>query len=143
MTRRFTRFASKLTAITLCASSTGALAATTQAVSPLVALSALGSRASRTALCGPGVATTLAGSGRSSTENFRLTACVRPGMRPALTPVAETSPRREFEVSSSPTPHKSFPNALSFGFPAVLAALALISLLTNSDDDLRVPIGPY
>ena len=85
------KFAGALAAIALCTSSTGAIAATAQtpgsgSISPLVALSALGSDASRAALCGASAA---AAAGAAAVAQGAAQGCVLPVLDAAPPPVAD------------------------------------------------------
>ena len=84
-----------LVAIAMCTSSTGAIAASTHtsqpvSISPLVALSALASDASRTALCGAAAA---AAAGAAALAQGATQGCVLPVVdQTAQVPVAEALP---------------------------------------------------
>ena len=128
-----------LAALGLCASSAGAIpAATSYSVSPLVALSALGSDASRRALCNSASDRV----GRASTQALPGTTCVLPVIDPRPMPLEKTSLSVPTPAYAASTISEEVRPALLTGFPAVLVALSLVSLLTSSDADL-VPIGPY
>ena len=82
------RFAGAAVALSLCVSSTGAIAASTPSasnttISPLVALSALGSDASRAALCGAAAA---AAAGAAAVAQGAAQGCVLPVTDPAAAP---------------------------------------------------------
>lgn len=83
-----------LVAFAMCTSSTGAIAASTHtsqpvSISPLVALSALASDASRTALCGAAAA---AAAGAAAVAQGARQGCVLPVVDQAPPPVAEVLP---------------------------------------------------
>ena len=89
-------FAGALAALALCTSSTGAIAASTQhsvrqaSISPLVALSALQSSASRAALCGASAA---AIAGAAAASQGAAPGCVLPAVDAVPPPaVVETAP---------------------------------------------------
>ena len=88
------KIAGAIAAIALCTSSTGAIAATAKlpaagSISPLVALSALGSDASRAALCGASAA---AAAGAAAIAQGAAQGCVLPVLDAAPPPVAEVMP---------------------------------------------------
>ena len=88
------KFSGALVAFAMCTSSTGAIAASTHtsqaSISPLIALSALGSDASRTALCGAAAA---AAAGAAAVAQRATQGCVLPVVdETAQLPVAEALP---------------------------------------------------
>jgi hypothetical protein len=138
------RFAGALAAVALCTSSTGAIAASTQAahpvsISPLVALSALGSDASRAALCGASAAA-VAGAAAASAQGAAQ-GCVLPVVDAAPPPpVAETLPPPPV------APPPVAPVGGGFGFSPRLLALAgigaavlLVVLLHKKNDNDESP----
>jgi hypothetical protein len=57
-------------------------------------------------------------------------------------PLEKTSLSVPTSAYAASTVSEEVRTALQIGFPSVLVALSLVSLLTSSDADL-VPIGPY
>ena len=128
------KFAGGLIAVALCTSSTGAIAASaTQSaaqsrISPLVALSALGSDASRAALCGASAA---AAAGAAAAAQGAAQGCVLPVVDQAQ-PVAEVLPPPP--VAPPPVP----PSGGGFGISPLLLALAGIAaeiVITGRHDE--------
>ena len=135
------KFAGALAALALCTASTGAIAASSHqassaGVSPLVALSALGSDASRAALCG---ASAVAAAGATAVAQGAAQGCVLPVMDPAVAappPLVETLP-----PPPVPPPPVA-PVGGGFGISPLLLALAgiaaavlLVVLLKDKDKD--------
>ena len=131
------KFAGALAAVALCTSSTGAIAASTQhtaqqaSISPFVALSALGSDASRAALCG---ASAVAAAGAAAVAQGAAPGCVLPVVDMVPPPaVVETMP-----------PPAALPPLEPVGGPALsplllalagIAAVVLAYYLLKGDDD--------
>lgn len=129
-----------LAALALCTASTGAIASSSQqasqpaAISPLVALSALGSDASRAALCG---ASAVAAAGATAVAQG-----VGPG---CVLPILDTPPPPQVVETLPPPPVPPPPVAPvggGFGISPLLLALAgiaaavlLVTLLGNKDKD--------
>jgi len=133
------RFAGALAAIALCTSSTGAIAATSQsartvAVSPLVALSALGSDASRAALCGASAA---AAAGAAAVAQGAAQGCVLPVVDAVPPPVAEVMPPPPVAPPAvAPITGGGFGiSPLLLGLIGLAGAGLLLLLLRNNDDD--------
>ena len=140
MARFTTKLAGGLIGLTLCASSTVSIASTTVrgSVSPLVALSALGSDASRTALCASTGAAAVGAAGAAvAAQGTPAPGCVLPVVdAPPPVPVAEVAPPVVAEpayVASAVS--RGIPTALLIGLPAALVGLGLLALLSNDDDD--------
>ena len=141
------RVAGAVAAIALCTSSTGAIAASAYApapdsISPLVALSALGSDASRAALCGASAA---AAAGAAAVAQGAAQGCVLPVLDAAPPPVAEVMPPPP--VAPPPVPAIE---GTGLGFSPLLiglvgiAAAGLLYLVLNKkdkddDDDVVSP----
>ncbi len=139
------KFAGALAALALCTGSTGAMAASTHAVSPasigpLVVLSALGSGASHAALCGAAAA---AAAGAAAAAQGAAQGCVLPAVDMAPPPpVVETAP---------PPPMVETPVAAAgFGVSPLLLALAGIAVavglyyLLKGHDNFEIvfPVSP-
>ena len=134
------KFAGALAAIALCTSSTGAIAATAQtpgygSISPLVALSALGSDASRAALCGASAA---AAAGAAAVAQGAAQGCVLPVVDAAPPPVAEVMP----PPPVAPPPVAPIGGGVGFGVSPLLLGLVglagaglLLLLLRGKDKD--------
>lgn len=138
------KIAGTLAAFALCASSTGALAASgplagAPSISPFVALSALGSDASRAALCGSAAAAAVGAAAAAQATPGQ--GCVLPVVdAPPPAPVAEAAP-------PPPPPPEVIPAAApSFGALPLLLGLAAILgaavLLGNGDKDGNIGLTP-
>lgn len=141
------KFAGGLIAVALCTSSTGAIAASAQhaaqpaSISPLVALSALGTDASRAALCGASAAVA---AGAAAVAQGAAQGCVLPVVDQAPPPVVEALPPPPV------APPPIAPIGGGFGVSPLLLALAGIAaagllylLLRDKDDDEdEEPISP-
>ena len=138
-------FAGAVAALALCTSSTGAIAASTQhtvqqaSISPLVALSALGSGASRAALCGASVA---AVAGAAAASQGAAPGCVLPAVDampppavveapPPMEPVAEPYVQGGMGIS---------PLLLVLG--AIAAGVLAYYLLKDDDEDGDIDLSP-
>jgi len=138
-------FAGAVAALALCTSSTGAIAASTQhsvqqaSISPLVALSALGSGASRAALCGASVA---AVAGAAAASQGAAPGCVLPAVDampppavveapPPMEPVAEPYVQGGMGIS---------PLLLVLG--AIAAGVLAYYLLKDDDEDDDIDLSP-
>jgi hypothetical protein len=141
------KFVGALAGLALCTSSTGAIAASTHssnqpAISPFVALSALGSDASRVALCG--AAATAAAGAAAIAQAGPQQGCVLPVVDQALPPpaVAETLP-----PPPVPPPPVA-PVGGGFGFSPLLLALAgiaaavLVVVLLRKKNNNNNPTSP-
>lgn len=142
MTSVSRKFAGILAALALCTASTGAIAASSRqasndaGLSPLIALSALGSDASRAALCG---ASAVAAAGAAAVSQGAAQGCVLPVMDQAATappPLVESLP-----PPPVPPPPVA-PVGGGFGISPLLLALAgiaaavlLVVLLKDKDED--------
>jgi len=138
-------FAGAVAALALCTSSTGAIAASTQhtvqqaSISPLVALSALGSGASRAALCGASAA---AVAGAAAASQGAAPGCVLPAVDampppavveapPPMEPVAEPYVQGGMGIS---------PLLLVLG--AIAAGVLAYYLLKDDDEDDDIDLSP-
>lgn len=140
-----TRFSARLTGVALMiavsASPVAATAATTAApaptnVSPIVALSMLGSDASRTALCGA-AGSAAAGAAAASAATATAQPSAQPGcVLPAADPPAPVVPAQAVATPGGP----SFVGPLLAGLAGLAFALALIHLLGH-DDDEEAPVS--
>ena len=138
-------FAGAVAAMALLTSSTGAIAASTQhtvsqpSISPLVALSALGSGASRAALCG---ASSVAAAGAAAAAQGAAPGCVLPVVDAVPPPaVVETAP--------PPMEPMVEPAAGGMGISPLLAVLGAIALgvlawqlLDDDDEDGDFDLSP-
>ncbi len=140
------KFPGALAAIALCMSSTGAIAATTQTapaglISPLIALSALGSDASRAALCGASAA---AAAGAAAVAQGATQGCVLPVLDAAPPPVAEVMP----PPPVAPPPMPAIGGGGGFGVSPLLLGLVglagagLLYLLLNKKDKDKDATSP-
>ena len=126
------KFSGAIVAIAMCTSSTGAVAAsshpTQSSISPLVALSALASDASRTALCGAAAA---AAAGTAAMAQAATQGCVLPVVDAAPPPVADTLPPPPVAPPPvAPLASEGFGvSPLLLGLVAVAAAVGLYFLL--------------
>ncbi len=117
------KFAGALAAVALCTSSTGAIAASTQSaanhssISPLVALSALGSDASRAAFCG---ASAVAAAGAAAAAQGAAPGCVLPA-------VAAVAPPPMVEAPPPPVALPPVEPVAGPAFSPLLLALAAIA----------------
>ena len=121
-------FAGALSALALCISSTGAIAASPvpqTAVSPFVALSALGSGASASALCGSAAVAQGAGQG-----------CILPGGTAAMAAAVVQSEPATTE-SYAPVGGASV-SPLLLALAGVAAAVALYFLVFRGNDNFRI-----
>ncbi len=126
--------------LALCFSSTVAGAAAVPAapmsISPFVALSAYGTMQSRSAVC----ATAVGAAGASAAvEGQPAAGCVLPVLDPVAPVVVETAPPAVFVPAAAP--------GFGFGIGALLAGLVALAgiaavVLSNNDDDGRLPISP-
>lgn len=137
-------FAGALAALALCTSSTGAIAASTQhsvqqaSISPLVALSALGSGASRAALCGASAA---AVAGAAAASQGATPGCVLPAVDAVPPPVVVETPP-PVEPMAAPFVEGGMgisPLLLVLG---ALAAGLLIWHLMDEDEDGDFDLSP-
>lgn len=139
------KFGGGLVALALCASSTGAIAASTQhtayqaGISPLVALSAIGSEASRAALCG---ASAVAAAGAAA--QGAAPGCVLPAVDAAPPPpVVEAAPPPPPMVEPvAPVAAGGFGvSPLLLALVGVAAAYALYKIL-DQDDESFFDVSP-
>lgn len=130
------KFSGALVAIALCTSSTGAMAASIQtaqpSISPMVALSALASDASRTALCGAAAA---AAAGAAAIAQGAASGCVLPVVDAAPPPVADALPPPPVAPPPvAPLASEGFGiSPLLLGLVAVAAAVGLYFLLRKKN----------
>jgi hypothetical protein len=132
-------FAGAVAALALCTSSTGAIAASAQhsvqraSISPLVALSALQSSASRAALCGASAA---AIAGAASASQGAAPGCVLPAVDAVPPPaVVETPPPPPAEPMAAPVVEGGMgvsPLLLVLG--AIAAGLIIWQLMDEDED---------
>ena len=139
------KFGSALVALALCASSTGAIAASTQhigyrpSVSPLVALSAIGSEASRAALCG---ASAVAAAGAVAAAQGAAPGCVLPVVDAAPPPpVVEAAPPPVVEPVAPVAAGGFGVSPLLLALVGVAAAYALYKIL-DQDDESFFDVSP-
>ncbi|MDQ3079827.1 MAG: hypothetical protein M3R03_07510 [Pseudomonadota bacterium] len=126
--------------LALCFSSTVASAAAVPAapmsISPFVALSAYGTMQSRSAVCATAVG---AAGAAAAVEGQPAAGCVLPVLDPVAPVVVETAPPAVFVPAAAP--------GFGFGIGALLAGLVALAgiaavVLSNNDDDGRLPISP-
>lgn len=141
------KFAGAMAALALCTSSTGAIAASTQSVpqasiSPLVALSALGSDASRAALCG---ASAVVAASAAAAAQGAAPGCVLPAVdAPPPPPVVEAVPPPPPPMVEPVAPVASGGFGVSpllLALIGVAAAYALYKIL-DQDDDSFFDVSP-
>ena len=151
MARLSMKLASVAAALAMCLASTTAAASTglrasaaaPTSISPLVALSALGSQASRAALCGSAVTSSM---GAAAVQTPGTPGCVLPMLDTPVAPVVTEVPPPVY----IPPPVAVPVAAPSFSFLPVLAGLAVLGglaflLLRDKDDDRGFnfqPISP-
>ena len=138
-------FAGAVAALALCTSSTGAIAASTQhtvqqaSISPLVALSALGSGASRAALCGASAA---AVAGAAAASQGAAPGCVLPVVD-AVPPPAVVEAPPPVEPYGAPYVQGGMgisPLLLVLG--AIAAGVLAYYLLKDDDEDGEIDLSP-
>ena len=138
-------FAGAVAALALCTSSTGAIAASTQhtvqqaSISPLVALSALGSGASRAALCGASAA---AVAGAAAASQGAAPGCVLPAVD-AVPPPAVVEAPPPMEPMAEPYVQGGMgisPLLLVLG--AIAAGVLAYYLLKDDDEDGEIDLSP-
>lgn len=138
-------FAGAVAALALCTSSTGAIAASTQhtvqqaSISPLVALSALGSGASRAALCGASAA---AVAGAAAASQGAAPGCVLPAVD-AMPPPAVVEAPPPMEPMAEPYVQGGMgisPLLLVLG--AIAAGVLAYYLLKDDDEDGDIDLSP-
>lgn len=131
------RFAGAVAALALCTSSTGAIAASTHTVprasiSPLVALSALGSDASRAALCGASAA---AAAGAAAAAQGAAPGCVLPVVDVVPPPpVVEAAPPPPIVEPVAPVAGGFGVSPLLLALVGIAAAYALYKILDDDDE---------
>ena len=132
----YKKFAGGLAALALCTSSTGAIAASAQhatthsGIAPLVALSALGSDASRAALCG---ASAVAAAGAAATAQGAAPGCVLPVVDAVPPPaVVETVPP---PIMAEPVVAGPAISPLLLALAGIAAAVLAYYLLKDDDDE--------
>jgi hypothetical protein len=130
------KFAGAVAAVAMATSSTGAIAATTPvahgSISPLVALSALGSDASRAALCGASVA---AAASAAMSQAGPAQGCVLPVADAVPVAVSEPLPPPPVIVPPVAVASGFGISPLLLGLAGVAGAILLATLLTDDDDD--------
>ena len=133
------KFTGAFAALALCASSTGALAASTPhpaAISPLIALSVLGSGVSATALCG----TSAAAAGAAAVTPGSPTSCVLPAVDQAPPPAT---------VETMPLPAAGEPvggaavSPLLLALVGIAAAVGLYYLVFRGNDNFHIVFPPF
>ena len=139
----YKKFAGGLVALALCTSSTGAIAASAQhavsqsRITPLVALSALGSDASRAALCG---ASAVAAAGAAAAAQGAASGCVLPVVDAVPPPaVVETVPP---PVVAEPVVAGPAFSPLLLALAGIAAAVLAYYLLKDDDDDGDIDLSP-
>jgi len=143
------KFAGALAALALCTGSTAAMAATptfqtasaqSGLISPLIALSALGSGASHAALCG---AAAVAAAGSAAATQGATQGCVLPAVDAAPPPpVVETAPPPP--VVEAPIAEGGFGvSPLLLALAGIAAAVGLYYLLKGHDNfEIIFPVSP-
>lgn len=139
------KFAGALAALALCTSSTGAIAASSQhaanqpGISPLVALSALGSDASRAALCG---ASAVAAAGAAAAAQGAASGCVLPVVDAVPPPpVVEAPPPPAVLPPVEPVAGPAF-SPLLLALAGIAAAVLAYYLLKDDDEDGDFDLSP-
>lgn len=138
------KFAGAMAALALCTSSTGAIAASTHSVpqasvSPLVALSAIGSDASRAALCG---ASAVAAAGAAAAAQGAAPGCVLPAVdAPPPPPVVEAVPPPMVEPVAPVASGGFGVSPLLLALVGLAAAYALYKIL-DEDDESFFDVSP-
>lgn len=153
MARPSMKLASVAAALAMCLASTSAAASTglrasaavssPSSISPLIALSALGSQASRSALCGAAVTSAM---GAAAVQTPGTPGCVLPMLDTPVAPVVTEAPPPVFVPEPVAVPVA----ASGFSFLPLLAGLAVLGglaflLLRDKDDDRGLnfqPISP-
>ena len=138
-------FAGAVAALALCTSSTGAIAASTQhsvqqaSISPLVALSALGSGASRAALCGASVA---AVAGAAAASQGAAPGCVLPAVDAVPPPAVVEAPPPMEPVAEPYVQGGMGISPLLLVLGAIAAGVLAYYLLKDDDEDDDIDLSP-
>ncbi len=139
---RSKKFAGVLSALALCASSTGAIAASAPhqtAISPFVALSALGSGVSAAALCGSSAV-----AGAAAIAHGASPGCVLPAVDPAAPPaVVETAPPPPVAVEPYAPMGGSAVSPLLLALAGIATAVALYYLVFRGNDNFDIIFPPF
>ena len=140
----YKQFAGGLAALALCTSSTGAIAASAQyatnqsSIMPLVALSALGSDASRAALCG---ASAVAAAGAAAAAQGAAQGCVLPVVDAVPPPPLVEAPPPPMAPYVEPVAGPAF-SPLLLALAGIAAAVLAYYLLKDDDDDGDIDLSP-
>ncbi len=138
-------FAGAVAALALCTSSTGAIAASTQhtvqqaSISPLVALSALGSGASRAALCGASAA---AVAGAAAASQGAAPGCVLPVVDAVPPPAVVEAPPPMEPVAEPYVQGGMGISPLLLVLGAIAAGVLAYYLLKDDDEDDDIDLSP-
>lgn len=138
-------FAGAVAALALCTSSTGAIAASTQhtvqqaSISPLVALSALGSGASRAALCGASAA---AVAGAAAASQGAAPGCVLPAVDAVPPPAVVEAPPPMEPVAEPYVQGGMGISPLLLVLGAIAAGVLAYYLLKDDDEDGEIDLSP-
>ena len=138
-------FAGAVAALALCTSSTGAIAASTQhsvqqaSISPLVALSALGSGASRAALCGASAA---AVAGAAAASQGAAPGCVLPVVDAVPPPAVVEAPPPMEPVAEPYVQGGMGISPLLLVLGAIAAGVLAYYLLKDDDEDGEIDLSP-
>ena len=146
MARSSMKLAGVAAALAMCLGSTSAIAASSasfsrapSSISPLVALSALGSQASRAAMCGASVSSAMGAAAAQGGVVAGTPGCVLPMVDQPVAPVVqEVVPVYTPEpvaVAVVPVASPSFSFLPLLAGLAVLGGLAFLLLRDNDDDD--------
>lgn len=119
-------------------STQAAYAAPAPRLDPLVALSALGTAQSRTAVCAAGASAAAAGAATAAAQGA-APGCVLP-VTGAPPPVAQTAPPPYVETAAAPKAMGMWPALL--GLVAIAAAAALLLSGDDDNDGDLTPISP-
>lgn len=137
------KFAGALTALTLCTGSTGAIAASAPqqtAISPFVALSALGSGVSAAALCG---SSAVAAAGAAAVAQGAPPGCVLPAVDQAPPPVmVETMPPPVGVEPVAPVGGAAV-SPLLLALAGIAAAVGLYYLVFRGNDNFHIIFPPF
>lgn len=135
------KFAGVLSAMALCLSSTGAIAAATphqSSLSPFVALSALGSDVSVAALCG---ASTVAGA--AAVTQGAAQGCVLPAVDQAPPVMVETAPPPPVMMEPAPAYGGAGVSPLLLALVGIAAAVGIYYLAFRGNSNFHIVFPPF
>ena len=135
------KFAGVFSALTLCLSSTGAIAAATphqSSISPFVALSALGSDVSVAALCGSSAVAGAAAATQGTPQG-----CVLPAVDQAPPVAVETAPPPPVMMEPAPAYGGAGVSPLLLALVGIAAAVGIYYLAFRSNSNFHIVFPPF